>query len=191
MNDAPSLQEIHDIVARRRRNRGRVAQGAVGVVLVAGLGYGLSRTTGDRTISAAGPASEVSGPIEPTTSTTSTTVVTTVNPPPVLEAMPTWLRQAADGYAIGLETQAQFDETKAIADDWGVDLVEAKALLGVADGLGLDLDVDADDALVDDFLARGGSFDEASAIASEWQVSPLTVKMLAALDVEQVPLELD
>ena len=199
--EPPSLDEIRHIVERRRRTRYRATQGVVGLAVAAAIGYGVTRPGEE---SAIGAPADTAATAVPTTGVADTSPVeptTVVTPPPPADtvdgvhlldpAAPPWLEAAGDAYAGGpAGTVAGFDAARAIAADWGLPVAETKAVLGVAADRGRELTVDSDDTLVSAFLARGGSFDEAAAIADDWRVSPLVVKMLAALDVSEVPLTL-
>jgi hypothetical protein len=172
------LDEIQAIVERRRQRRRRAAQRTIAAAAIVGAGFAVIRTgtsTGTGQVASTQPT-ELTVPFRDTSI-----------PGRSCDAggdasSQAWLEDAVTAYygPRGDDPAAQ-SQLEAIAADWGVRPIEAKAVFAAADARGITPQTGTVDDLIAQFATSDQRFEEAFAIADDWQFSPSTVKALVAL----------
>ncbi len=181
----PSLEEIYDIDARRRRSRQRLTYGAVAAVTVVGVGFAGVTLASEPTIT-----TEPAAPNEPPTvnedSGTGSSTPTSIDP------MSGWNEDDLDAYAAYLDAGYNHEQLLALAEEWNTSQFEAKGRAGNAiqngdmaeitaivgqpptatpDGWNED-DLDAYAAYWD----AGYNYEQLLALAEEWNASEFEAK---------------
>lgn len=189
MNDPLPLQDVLEIVERRRRRRVAVRSVAGSALAVAGVGaVGLVVAvlqSGASAPSPAGPAPSLSSPGR---------LPVSAAPPPPFD--PAVLRSdyltglAGQLFAVGPEAQAQkrLNDAGVMAVAWDIGLYpESKAVIAKADlaRIAIDpADPNGDDELVGRFESAGYTDADAAELAAAWGTDVRTAKVFGGLIVE-------
>lgn len=187
MSDPLPLQDVLEIVERRRRRRARVQTAAGSALAVAGAGVaGLIVV-----VLQSGPADLV--PAAAPVPTLPTVAALSAGPPPFDPGylQPDYLGQLADSlFASASEAQAQrsVDDAATMAAAWDIELYPAsKAVLAKAalTGTAVDpADPTGDDELVSRFEEAGYTDADAAELAAAWGTDTRTAKIVGALVAE-------